>query len=256
MGSHCNGNAVLFLSSILVLLGLFVWMRQRKQGFFYGRYRLESSSDTWVQIPGKVAWIIQELPSFVVPALLIYQSGSLDTLGSKLLLFLFCGHYFHRTWIYGYFTRGGSVHISFVLQSILFCTWNGYLQGHNLIYCTSYDDSWTTDFRFLFGILLFLMGMAANIHSDNLLRKLREPGDLSYKIPRGGLFEYISAANYFGEIVEWFGYSLATWTYPAFAFALFTALCLGSRAVLHHRFYQQMFQEYPKSRKALIPLLF
>ncbi|XP_051868363.1 3-oxo-5-alpha-steroid 4-dehydrogenase 2-like [Pristis pectinata] len=218
----------------------------------YGKYRLESSSDATVLIPAKVGWGVQELPSFVVPALLIYQSGSLDTLGSKLLLFLF----FHRTWIYGYLTRGRPVQIAFVLTSFLFCTLNGYLQGHNLLYCTKYEDSWTTDFRFLFGILLFLLGMAFNIHSDNLLRNLREPGDFSYKIPRGGLFEYVSAANYFGEIVEWFGYSIATWTYPAFAFAIFSALYLGAHALQRHRFYLEKFKEYPKSRKVLIPLLF
>ncbi|XP_078413517.1 3-oxo-5-alpha-steroid 4-dehydrogenase 2-like [Cetorhinus maximus] len=98
--------------------------------------------------------------------------------------------------------------------------------------------------------------MAFNIHSDHLLQKLREPGEATYKIPTGGLFEYVSAANYFGEIVEWFGYSIATWTFPAFAFAIFSALYLGSRALQHHRFYVEKFQEYPKSRKALIPFLF
>uniref|UniRef100_UPI00398EA1A5 3-oxo-5-alpha-steroid 4-dehydrogenase 2-like n=1 Tax=Pristiophorus japonicus TaxID=55135 RepID=UPI00398EA1A5 len=250
MDSHCNGNTVLFLSSTLILLGIVCCKVGR-----YGRYSSDSPSGPEALIPAKVGWIVQELPSFVVPVLLIYQSGSLHTLGSKLLLFLFCGHYFHRTWIYGYFTRGRAVKISFVLKCFIFCAWNGYLQAHNLIYCTKYDDGWTTDFRFLFGLMLFLLGMAFNVHSDHLLRMLREPGDVTYKIPTGGLFEYISVANYFGEIVEWFGFSIATWTFPAFAFAIFTALCLGTRALHHHRFYLEMFQDYPKSRKALIPFL-
>ncbi|XP_038671342.1 3-oxo-5-alpha-steroid 4-dehydrogenase 2-like [Scyliorhinus canicula] len=255
MGAQCNGNAVLFLCCALILLALLHLKGQRNKVALYGRYRAESSSAKTL-IPAKIGWFVQELPSFLVPVLLIYQSGSLDNLGSKLLLFLFCGHYFHRTLIYGCFTRGNAVEISFVLKGFIFCTCNGYLQGHNLIYCTKYDESWITDFRFLFGLVLFLLGMTFNIHSDHLLRKLREPGEVTYKIPTGGLFEYVSVPNYFGEIVEWFGYSIASWTFPAFAFAIFSAVCLGSRAWHHHRFYVAKFQEYPKSRKVLIPFLF
>ncbi|XP_043551380.1 3-oxo-5-alpha-steroid 4-dehydrogenase 2-like [Chiloscyllium plagiosum] len=253
MESHCNGTVMVFLSSALILLGILVWKQHQKRAASYGRYSLKSST-TKILIPANVGWFVQELPSFAVPVLLIYQSGDLDNLGSKLLLCLFCGHYF-RVFIYGCFTRGQVVEIFFVLKCFVFCALNGYLQGHNLIYCTKYN-SWTTDFRFLFGMMLFLLGMAFNIHSDHLLRKLRKPGDTSYKIPKGGLFEYVSAANYFGEIVEWFGYSIATWTFPAFAFAIFTTLSLGSRAIYHHRFYVEKFQDYPKSRKILIPFLF
>ncbi|XP_067900261.1 3-oxo-5-alpha-steroid 4-dehydrogenase 2a [Heterodontus francisci] len=255
MGSHCNGNVVFFLSSALILLGLFCWKNAQREAL-YGRYRSESPGHIKILFSAKLGWFVQELPSLIVPLLLIYQSGSLDNLGSKLLLFLFCGHYFHRTLIYGCFTRGHDVEISFVMKSFMFCTLNGYLQGHKLIYCTKYDDSWATDFRFLFGLMLYLLGIAINIHSDHLLRKLRTSGDVTYKIPTGGLFEYVSAANYFGEIVEWFGYSIATSTFPAFAFAIFTAIYLGVRALHHHRFYVATFQDYPKSRKALIPFLF
>ncbi|XP_078085635.1 3-oxo-5-alpha-steroid 4-dehydrogenase 2a [Mustelus asterias] len=254
MGSQCKENVVLFLSCALIILGIAYWKKQQKKVVLYGRYRSESSIAKSL-IPAKVGWFVQEVPSFVVPVLLIYQSNSLDNLGNKLLLLLFCGHYFHRTLIYGCFTRGRAVEINFVVKGFIVCTWNGYLQGHNLLYCTKYDDSWLTDFRFLFGLMLFILGMAFNIHSDHLLRKLRKPGEATYKIPTGGLFEYVSVANYFGEIVEWFGYSIATWTFPAFAFAIFTALGLGSRALHHHRFYVEKFPEYPKSRKALIPFL-
>ncbi|MGH0164270.1 UNVERIFIED_CONTAM: hypothetical protein FKN15_048165 [Acipenser sinensis] len=103
------------------------------------------------------------------------------------------------------------------------------------------------------GGIMFLLGMAINIHSDDILRNLRKPGERNYKIPRGGMFEYVSGANFLGEIIEWFGYALATWSLPALSFAFFTLCSIGPRAYHHHRYYLEKFEDYPKSRKALIP---
>lgn len=35
------------------------------------------------------------------------------------------------------------------------------------------------------GFLVFLVGMIINIHSDHILRNLRKPGEVAYRIPRG-----------------------------------------------------------------------
>lgn len=79
---------------------------------------------------------------------------------------------------------------------------------------------------------------------------------VGYKIPRGGLFEYVSGANFFGEIVEWAGFAVASGSLPATAFALFTFANIGPRAIAHHQWYLQKFgRDYPPTRKALIPLL-
>ena len=51
-----------------------------------------------------------------------------------------------------------------------------------------------------------------NIVCDGILRELRStPG---YKVPYGSLFEYVSAGNYFAELIEWTGWAIAanTWT--------------------------------------------
>uniref|UniRef100_A0A8C0J1I1 3-oxo-5alpha-steroid 4-dehydrogenase (NADP(+)) n=1 Tax=Chelonoidis abingdonii TaxID=106734 RepID=A0A8C0J1I1_CHEAB len=160
------------------------------------------------------------------------------------------------TFIYSFFMRGRPFPLQILLFGMLFCIYNGFLQGYYMIYCAQYPKDWFTDFRFTSGVLLFLFGMGINIHSDILLRQLRKPGDHTYKIPQGGLFTYVSGANFFGEIVEWFGYAIATWSIPAFAFALFTLCFIGPRAYHHHRYYLRMFTDYPKSRKALIPFIF
>ncbi|XP_046770828.1 3-oxo-5-alpha-steroid 4-dehydrogenase 2 isoform X2 [Gallus gallus] len=164
--------------------------------------------------------------------------------------------YVCRTFIYPFFTRGRPFPLQLLFFGTLFCVYNGFLQGYYLIYCAEYPNDWCTDIRFTSGLLLFLLGMGINIHSDLLLRQLRKPGEVTYKIPQGGLFTYVSGANYFGEIVEWFGFAIATWSLPAFTFAFFTLCCIGPRAYHHHRYYLKTFTDYPKSRKALIPFVF
>lgn len=51
----------------------------------------------------------------------------------------------------------------------------------------------------------------------------------------GGFFEHITAANYFGELVEWGGYALASWSLQASSFAFFSFCFLFPRAQQHHR---------------------
>ncbi|XP_013907788.1 PREDICTED: 3-oxo-5-alpha-steroid 4-dehydrogenase 2 [Thamnophis sirtalis] len=161
-----------------------------------------------------------------------------------------------RTFIYPFFQRGKPFPMKIMFCGTLFCIYNGFLQGYYMIYCAEYPDDWCKDIRFLSGLLLFLSGMGINIYSDFLLRQLRKPGEFTYKIPQGGLFAYVSGANFLGEILEWFGYAIASWSLPALAFAFFTLSCIGPRAYHHHRYYLKTFTAYPKSRKALIPFIF
>ncbi|XP_074065766.1 3-oxo-5-alpha-steroid 4-dehydrogenase 2 [Macrotis lagotis] len=254
MPTMCQLSPVLGGSTLLASFGLFSLLRSRPTQ--YGK-QAEHLLPPVPRVPARAAWFLQELPSFAVPAgLLAWQPQPLLGPPGLLLLVLFCGHYFHRTFIYSLLIRGRPFPLVLIFPSLIFCTLNGLLQGHYLIYCAEYPDEWFTDVRFTSGILLFFLGMAINIHSDYLLRQLRKPGELSYKIPQGGLFTYISGANYFGEIVEWIGYAMATWSFPGMAFAFFSLCFLGKRAYHHHRFYLKKFQEYPKSRKALIPFIF
>lgn len=90
---------------------------------------------------------------------------------------------------------------------------------------------------FATGTLTFIIGMIINITSDSILRNLRKDGKSGYKIPYGGLFKYISGANFFGECIEWIGYALLARTLPTFAFAFFTLCNLAPRAYQHHRWF-------------------
>ncbi|CAK7297863.1 3-oxo-5-alpha-steroid 4-dehydrogenase 2 isoform X1 [Vulpes vulpes] len=254
MPIRCQQSPVLAGSAALAAMGALVLCLAKPSG--YGKYS-EGLTPAAPRLPARAAWFLQELPSFAVPAgILARQPRALLGQPATVLLGLFCAHYFHRTFIYSLLTRGRPFPVVFLVRGFIFCAGNGLLQGYYLIYCAEYPAEWYMDVRFSLGIFLFILGMGINIHSDYILRQLRKPGEVTYRIPQGGLFTYVSGANFLGEIIEWIGYALATWSLPALAFAFFSLCFLGLRAFHHHRFYLKMFEDYPKSRKALIPFLF
>ena len=101
--------------------------------------------------------------------------------------------------------------------------------------------------------MIFLVGYGINLAADRTLRGLRRAGETGYQIPQGGLYRWVSCPNYLGEIIEWCGWALATWSLPGLAFATYTAANLGPRAIANHRWYRQAFPDYPRNRRALIP---
>lgn len=52
----------------------------------------------------------------------------------------------------------------------------------------------------------------------------------------GGMFNYVSGANFFGEILEWWGFFVLCPSLPSLAFAVFTTCNIGPRALQHHRY--------------------
>ena len=68
-------------------------------------------------------------------------------------------------------------------------------------------------------------------------------------------FKYVSCPNYFGEIIEWFGYLIIAFSLPALSFVLWTGFNLIPRALNHHEWYKENFKNYPKNRKAVIPFI-
>ncbi|XP_022086051.1 3-oxo-5-alpha-steroid 4-dehydrogenase 1-like [Acanthaster planci] len=204
----------------------------------------------------KLASLLTYPSAFIIPCFCMYVSRNATHI-NMILATLMVIHYLQRTFIFGLLLNGTSkIPVHVFRMSATFCALNGYMIGRYQTEYAVYDADWLTDPRFVIGVALFFIGMAINIHSDHILRNLRKPGETGYKIPRGGLFEYVSGANYFGEIVEWTGFALACWTLHTAAFAFFTAGYIGViKAFAHHRWYLAKFEDYPKSRKAVIPFL-
>ncbi len=61
---------------------------------------LPSRSLYALQMNGRVAWVLQELPSFLIPVLLVQRNGLPTSLPARLLLGMFLIHYTHRTFIF------------------------------------------------------------------------------------------------------------------------------------------------------------
>ena len=147
------------------------------------------------------------------------------------------------------------MYVSIMLQAFVFNLFNGYLQGMQLV-LGSYSTWACLEWSFMCGVIIFLSGWAINYHSDDVLRNLRKPGDTGYHIPYGGAFRWVTAANYFGEILEWSGWALATFSLAGTSFALFTFANIGPRARSHHQWCLNKFgSAYPKNRTAVIPFL-
>ena len=117
------------------------------------------------------------------------------------------------------------------LMAMLFNGLNGYVNGRYLFaFGPVRDDAWFGDPRFILGALLFFAGFAVNLHADEILLHLRKPGERGYVIPFGGPFRWVTSPNYLGEIIEWSGFALLTWSPAALAFAVYTAANLAPRA--------------------------
>ena len=221
----------------------------------YGRHARDGWGPT---VPNRVGWILMELPACALWAAIYAFGAHRLELVPLLFLAVWQLHYIHRTFIFPFRLRtaGKRMPISIPLMAIVFNALNAYVNARWVSHLGTYEAAWLTDPRFLIGLAMFLTGFVVNIHADTVLIHLRKPGETGYKIPRGGLYRYVTSPNYFGEILEWTGWAVMTWSLPGLAFAVYTAANLAPRAISNHRWYLEKFgDEYPKQRRALIPFL-
>ena len=218
----------------------------------YGRHRRAGWGP---ELPGWLGWMVMEAPAPVLVTALAVVGGRLHRPGVAVLASLWLLHYLHRTVVYPLRRRHGSpIPASVVAMDFAFNVANGALQGAWIgIFGPQYGAGWLHAPRFVTGAALFVAGFIVNIHSDEILRRLRRRTRGAYGVPREGLFRWVSCPNYLGEMVEWSGWALATWSLPGLAFAAWTAANLVPRALAHHRWYRRRFASYPAERRALLP---
>lgn len=221
----------------------------------YGKFTSKKWGPT---IDNRLGWLIME--TFVLGVLYYFTFSGSKSLSyvDFTILGLFSIHYIHRSFIYPFLTKtkGKQIPLSIVGLGLYHNLANGFIIGYYLGNYATYDNSWFSSWQFIVGLFIFLAGMTLNITSDYKLIGLRKSSTDGYKIPYGGAFNYISSPNLVGEMTEWIGFAVLSWSLPGFCFAFFTFCNLFPRAVANHKWYKQTFEDYPTNRKAAIPFVF
>ena len=236
------------LTILWIIVGLIIFPINLIYKAPYGRH----TSKKWgISIDNKLGWIIMELPALLLcPAIYFYFKIDFDI--SIMFIYLWIIHYFNRTIIFPFRikTKGKKMPLAIVLSAFFFNIVNGLINGYFL----SNINLNSVSIFLITGFLLFVLGLYINISSDNKLINLRKIKK-GYFVPKGGLFKYISCPNFFGEILEWFGFALMTFNIGSLSFFIWTCCNLIPRSLAHHTWYKNKFNGYPKERKAILPFL-
>lgn len=237
-----------FLLCPLVLLSL-LWVTAP-----YGRH----NKPGWgPNLPNRMAWVLMELPALLVITLLVLESPVASSPQAWVPLCFWLLHYSYRSFVFPVLMKPS--HNTFPVLLVLFAIAFNSLNGYNNAAALIENGTRNTplfSLHFVIGATVFVAGFVLHVQSDHIIRSLRKPGETAYRIPRGKMFRWVSNPHYLGEIIQWVGWALMTWSLAGVAFALFTFCNLAPRAISNHRWYQEQFADYPAERRILIPGLY
>ena len=247
--SHFYKYSLIIVFSLAVIVFILLFFISAP----YGKFRRKGWGPA---IKSKWAWLLMELPSplLMVVFFLISEPKNLVKI---IFILLWLSHYIHRALIYP-FTQSGrnkSYPLILVCMAFIFNWFNGFMNGYGIFHLMTYNISWLLSWQFITGGVVFISGFIINKTADEMLRKMRNDNPAEYVIPNGWLFNYISCPHYLGEMIEWAGWAVITWSLPGFAFFIFTFANLFPRAISSHKWYKDNFEDYPESRKAVIPFI-
>ena len=247
---------------ILFLIGLVVFVALYFVDAGYGKMRTEKWGPA---INNKVGWCLMEMPVFVVMLYLWGISEVKFQMPYLIFFLIFQFHYFQRSFIFPFLLKGNSkMPIIIMAFSVIWNLVNGYIQGYWLFHLAPqvvpnfYTIGWLTDWRFILGVIIFICGWAINMHSDHVIRHLRQPGDTNHYLPKKGMYKYVTSANYLGEITEWLGFAILTWSWAGLSFFWFSCCNLVPRAnSIYHRYKKEFADEFDEKKlKRIIPFIY
>ena len=117
----------------------------------------------------------------------------------------------------------------------------------------------------LLGITFFFLGQIGNFYHHYLLAALRKDNKITskgieqiknYKIPKGGLFDYVTMPHYFFELISWLGIALTAQQVNSFLVFCSMFSYLAGRSVATNQWYKDNIPGYPSKRKNLVPFIF
>ncbi len=200
------------------------------------------------------AWMIMEVPA--AATILVFAIIYRETISwGWVFLAIWEFHYIYRTFIFPLKMHHGrkTFPLSMAVTAMIFNFINGFINGAHLFRLRPVTDpSWFYSPRFIIGLIIFGIGFAIHFDSDRRIQK-QKPGPGHYIIPQGGMYRWVSCPNYFGEIIQWIGWAILTWSPAGLAFAIFTFANVFPRGLSGHRWYKSNFEDYPVKKKAVIP---
>lgn len=230
----------------------------------YGRF---ASDKYGFSLSPGLGWFLMELPATLSFVFFFFQGQHRFEAVPLFFLGIWLLHYGNRGFVFPLLMRSakgakGSFSLMIVLAGWLVTTLHGYLNAVFISHLAGHlTTAWFTDPRFIIGMAIYFFGFIMNVHSDAIIRNLRSKeevarGDKVYRIPKGGLFRFVSNPSYFTELLSFTGFAIATWSLGAVFVLLVSAANLIPRAFQIHRWYQEKFgDDYPKDRKVLIPFI-
>ena len=254
---------------IMFLIGLVVFVSLYFVDAGYGKMR----SEKWgPAMNNKAGWLLMECPVFFVVLYEYFKSlplygGVTQNAPYWVFFLIFEFHYFQRSFIFPFLLKGKSkMPFAIMIMSVAWNLINGYIQGHFLFhiaprdpfYAQLYTTSWLLDPRFILGTLIFFTGWIINMHSDYVIRHLRKPGDTNHYLPKKGMYKYVTSANYLGEITEWLGFAILTWSLAGLLFFWFSCCNLVPRAnSIYHMYEEEFPDEFDRKKlKRIIPFIY
>lgn len=243
----------------MAVLAVIVFIALHKVTAGYGMMRSKGWGPT---VDNKLGWVLMEAPVFIAMLVLWLMSPRKGETPLVIMTIMFLYHYFQRSFIFPFLMRGKSrMPLAITLMGVVFNLVNAYMIGGWFFYVSpegTYPATWLRSPQFILGAVVFFAGMYINLKSDSIIRHLRKPGDTRHYIPRGGMFRYVTSANYLGEFTEWVGFAILTWSLPGAIFALWTFANLAPRArSLHKRYIQEFGDEYSSlGRHYILPFIY
>ncbi|XVE68541.1 hypothetical protein DITRI_Ditri09bG0076100 [Diplodiscus trichospermus] len=215
----------------------------------------QASAASTIMLPSRAAMVILYAPAFLfgVTSFVLFPNEGFRFLLLKSAVTIHFGkRFFESLFIHKYSGKMGLDAMITILVSYL-------VSSASMIYSQHLTQGFPEppiDLKHP-GIVLFLVGVIGNFYHHYLLSKLRGNGnDKEYKIPKGGLFEFVICPHYLFEVLGFWGISFIAQTLYAFSFTLGCTLFLMGRSYATRRWYLSKFEDFPKGVKAMIPLIF
>lgn len=211
--------------------------------------------------PKNVLWILNTFLGSSRQPLVSPESTLIGT-------FIFTLHCWKRFYETQYISVFNNTKMNVALYIIGFYHYTGSLlcivgESKGFVEGSEGNFSWTRiTYTQLICSMILLLSSYTQLRTNIVLSNLRKNKSgkvvsIGYKIPYGGLFDYVSGALQTTEIIIYIMLSLILWQSTIYHCVTIWVICNQVfTGLLTHKWYKDTFQNYPTTRKAVIPYIF